>query len=562
MNITDVAELSPDETLNIALDTIKIGKQAIIFASSKASCEKTAREIANYLKKHDLNGKKTELHEELSQKILSVLSHPTSQCEKLSDAAKYGIAFHHSGLAYQQREIIENAFRDGTIKIIVATPTLAAGVSMPAFRTILKDLKRFSGYGMNYIPVLEYMQQSGRAGRPEYDTFGEAIMIAKSDKEKDILYDKYVCGAPEEITSKLAVEPILRTYVLSLIATNFVKTKPELLDFFKDTFWAHQFGDFYYLSQRINSVLNDLIGYGFVEVVNEKDSHIKKEMHIKKENTITKHGDFISATALSKKENNEEQLRSTLIGTRVSELYIDPDSANQIIVSLKKAKAYEKETSTQKNTSDFAYLFMLCQTNELKPRSNLSNKDFELMQEELLKKDDGEDDGGFITNKISQDDDLYYDYLNAFKGAFIIDLWCNEFGEDFLFEKYNIRPGELNEKISRLDWLIYGASELAKLSGKKELITPLNRLRTRVSYGVKEELLPLLQIKGIGRARARKLFNNKLHNIGDLKKIDESVLAHILGAKTAQNIKKQLGQDVKELTKEIRKDTNNLNSFF
>lgn len=544
-----IPNVSSEEIINVAIDTLNIKKQAIIFASSKASCEKTAREIANYIKKNKLITKDNPDQEnmELSKQILSALSHPTSQCEKLSEAVKFGVAFHHSGLAYQQRDLIENAFREGKIKIIAATPTLAAGVSMPAFRTILKDLKRFSGFGMNYIPVLEYMQQAGRAGRPEYDTFGEAIMIAKTDKEKEVLYDKYVCGAPEEITSKLAVEPILRTYVLSLISTNFVKTKSELLDFFKDTFWAHQFGDFYYLSQKINSVLNDLIDYGFVEIL--KDNYESKKQ------TAEKHPvGFESASSLMKitKIEKEELLNSTIIGTRVSELYLDPDSAHHIIVSLKNAKVHEREIAAQKNTTDFAYIFMLTLTNELKPISNLSNKDFGIMQEELLKKDSGDekDNGGFITPRILPDDDFFYNYLNAFKSAFIIDLWMNELGEDIIFNQYNTRPGELNEKISRLDWLLYSASELAKLSGKKDIIARLNRVRTRVKYGVKEELLPLLQIKGIGRARARKLFSNKIQNIGDLKKTDESILSHILGMKIAQNIKKQLGQDTLKASNE------------
>lgn len=523
-----ISQLTNDDVLNVAIDTINIKKQAIIFASSKASCEKTAREISQYIKKQTAISNVL-----LSEKILNVLSHPTTQCEKLSQAAKFGIAFHHSGLHYKQREIIENAFRNGEIKIIVATPTLAAGVSLPAFRTILKDLKRFSGFGMNYIPVLEYMQQAGRAGRPEYDTYGEAIMLAKSEKDKDALYDKYICGVPEEITSKLAVEPILKTYVLSLISTGFVKTKNELLDFFKDTFWAHQFGDFYYLSQKINAVLIDLIEYGFIEKLNESNEQNKIKRLVKSKDL------FESAEKImaSIEANKNETLKATIIGTRVSELYIDPDSAYLIISSLKKANT---------TTNPFSFIFMLCLTNELRPNSSLSNKDFDLMQTELLKKDDD-----FLTEKVLPEEDLFYDYLNSFKSAFIVDLWINEFGENILFDQYGVRPGELNERLSKMDWLLYGSSEFAKLISKKEIITPLNRLRIRVKYGVKEELLPLLQLKGIGRARARKLYSSNLKSISELKKVSDEILSKILGEKTAQSIKKQLGEEIKE--KELSK---------
>jgi helicase len=515
-NSIQISQVSNDETLNLAINTVNMKKQAIIFASSKASCEKNAREISKYLKK---NNQAPNIA--LSEEILKVIPHPTSQCEKLSESVKFGVAFHHSGLHYKQREIIENAFRNGQIKIIVATPTLAAGVSLPAFRTILTNLKRFSGYGMSYIPVLEYMQQAGRAGRPEYDTFGEAIIISKSEKEKEALYEKYICGVPEEITSKLAVEPVLKTYVLSLISTGFTRTNSELLDFFKDTFWAHQFGDFYELSKKIEKVLIDLIDYGFVEKQNS-DAKSKKSSDL-----------FKSAAEILKKKEITTELNSTLIGSRISELYIDPDSAHLIIESLKKA---------DKNASAFSYLFMLFLTNQLKPNSSLSNKDFDKMHVELLKKDDD----NFLTEKVLPEDDLYFDYLNCFKSAFIIELWINEYGENLILENYGMRPGELNEKLSRLDWLIYAAGELAKLISKKELITPLNKLRIRIKNGVKEELLNLLQLKGIGRVRARKLFANNVKSISDLKKTDYVLLSQIVGEKISRNIKEQIGDKIIE----------------
>ncbi|MFA6089747.1 MAG: helicase-related protein [Candidatus Woesearchaeota archaeon] len=540
--MVEILSQSPEEVINVALDTLKIKKQAIIFSSSKASCEKTARELSNFLKKQ----KQTE-NMFLSEQILNVLSHPTTQCQKLSDAIKFGIAFHHSGLHYKQRDIIENAFRKGDVKIIIATPTLAAGVSLPAFRTILKDLKRFSGWGMNYIPVLEYMQQAGRAGRPEYDTFGEAIIIAKSEKEKEELHKKYICGVPEEITSKLAVEPILKMYVLSLIATDFVNTEEELLDFFKETFWAKQFGDFFILTQKLYMVIEDLVQYGFVEKTDENTKNIEKEKDSLKTHhhtsiKTTKHSDyFVSAITLTKSKesttenisnntkNNtkkEKQLQATLIGSRVSELYLNPDSANHMIISLKKAN---------KDTTDFAYMLMLSLTTELKPQSSLAKKDAVIMEEDLLKKE-----GTFLNEPVEKEDDFYYEYLNAFKTAFFLNLWADEIREDVLFENYNVRPGELNEKISTIDWLLYASSELTKLSGNKDVITPLNKLRTRIKYGVKEELLPLLQLKGVGRVRARKLFNVGFKTLKELKSKDQNLISQIVGEKLKISILSQL----------------------
>ncbi|MBI4150376.1 ATP-dependent DNA helicase, partial [Candidatus Woesearchaeota archaeon] len=222
MGITTITE---DPTIDLALDTLRINKQALVFVNSKRSAEKTAEDISKKIK---LEGQQKVELEQLGEQALHALAKPTKQCERLASCIKKGIAFHNAGLVQEQKELIEDSFRAGKIKIICCTPTLAAGVDLPSFRTILKDLKRFSSpQGMVWISVLEYEQMAGRSGRPRYDTYGEAIAIASSEKEKENIFEKYVCGTPEEIYSKLAVEPVLRTYILSLIAAEFVTNKQE-----------------------------------------------------------------------------------------------------------------------------------------------------------------------------------------------------------------------------------------------------------------------------------------------------------------------------------------------
>ncbi|PIU72277.1 extensin, partial [Candidatus Woesearchaeota archaeon CG06_land_8_20_14_3_00_33_13] len=186
MKTIEISRPTDSHAINLAIDTIKRDKQAIVFVNTKSSAEKTAEDISKQIKKQD-----KEL-DELSEQVLKALSRPTKQCERLSRCVKKGIAFHHAGLVAKQREIIEDSFRHGIIKIICSTPTLALGVDLPAFRVIIKDLKRYGGpYGMAWIPVLEYLQQSGRAGRPKFDTYGESIAIASTEKEKDAIYENY-----------------------------------------------------------------------------------------------------------------------------------------------------------------------------------------------------------------------------------------------------------------------------------------------------------------------------------------------------------------------------------
>ena len=122
-----------DDTLFLALETISLNKQALIFASTRSIAEKTAE---------DISLKTSFFFPELATQVLKGISSPTKQCHRLSSCVKKGIAFHHAGLTSKQKELVEEEFRKGTIKIICCTPTLAMGMSLPAFRVIIKSLKR------------------------------------------------------------------------------------------------------------------------------------------------------------------------------------------------------------------------------------------------------------------------------------------------------------------------------------------------------------------------------------------------------------------------------------
>ena len=229
----EVEKLAAEPTLNLALDTLAKKKQAFVFVNAKRSAEKVAEDIAKKVKDE------TEHTVELSEQVLRVLQKPTQQCERLARCVRKGIAFHHAGLHARQKELIEDHFRNGTVKIICCTPTLAAGVDLPAFRAIVRDVKRYSGQGMVNIPVLEFLQMAGRAGRPSFDPYGEAIVVSSGEAEKEALFEKYVRGLPEDIYSKLAVEPVLRTHVLSLIAAKVVQSHEQVLEFFSRTFYRN-----------------------------------------------------------------------------------------------------------------------------------------------------------------------------------------------------------------------------------------------------------------------------------------------------------------------------------
>lgn len=468
-----------DPTINLALDIIKKGKQALIFVATKKSAEVLAEAISKKLEKI------SEL-KNLSNQILNVLGKPTMQCKKLSSVVEKGVAFHHAGLHPKQRILIEENFRNRKIKIICCTPTLAYGVDLPAFRVIIRDVKRFvRGFGAMYIPALEWLQMAGRAGRPRFDRVGEAISIARTKAEKADLVARYILGEPEEIISKLAVEPILRVAILSLISIGIVENLDQALEFFSKTFWGFTYKDFVSLRKTLKNLLKLLIEWEFVQEL-------------------------------------DGRLRATILGKRVSELYIDPLTAFQLIRGLKRMVEFKT----------ISILHLISSALELKPLLTVRAKEFENLILEATKAE-------LLIPKPSEFEADFEDWLGAFKTAKFFHEWIEEIDEQRIFENYGLRPGETRAKLEIADWLLYALSELARLE-KIEIKKEISGLRIRMLYGVKEELLELVGLEGVGRVRARILFNAGVKTLKDLKLAPVEKISLLLGPKLAKSLKEQI----------------------
>ncbi|MFB5638599.1 MAG: DEAD/DEAH box helicase, partial [Nitrosarchaeum sp.] len=224
--------------IDLGVQSVKDGGQSLVFAEtrtrSKALATKASDIISQFLEK-----KESEELEKISKKILSDNEH-TELVKTLAMLIKKGVAFHHAGLNQNCRQTIETEFRKGTIKLLSSTPTLAAGVNLPARRVVISNINRYNAkVGANRpISILEYKQLCGRAGRPQYDNYGESIIIGNGNS--DDLMEYYVHGEPEPIVSKISDDKSLRTHVLSIIVTNPGIKKEEILDFFLQTLGGTQ----------------------------------------------------------------------------------------------------------------------------------------------------------------------------------------------------------------------------------------------------------------------------------------------------------------------------------
>ncbi len=473
-------------------NTLQMKKQCLYFTSTRKSSESLSEKLTTVCKNRLSSAEKIELAK-ISDEILNTLEVPTQQCKRLAKCIKYGTAFHHAGLLGKQKRLIEDSFRKGLIKTIASTPTLALGVNLPAFRVIIRDARRYyPTIGSAYIPVLDYKQMVGRAGRPQYDSFGESILVAKSDEEARELSEKYILGEPEEIRSKLAVEPILRMHTLSLIASKFTNTEEGLTNFFSKTFYAFQYGDISLIEEKLSEILDRFEDWGFV---------------------IREDG----------------RLNVTLLGKRVSELYIDPLTAYSFTKSLKFAN--------KKETTPFSYLQTVSNSIEMQPLLSVRTGEFSEIEGMVVEKEKN------FLQEIPEEWDIDFEnFFKSIKTTMMLEEWINEATEDTIMKKYKVAPGELRSRLGIVDWLMYALHEIALLKNYKKELGEIRKVRIRMQYGVRGELMPLIRLEQVGRIRARKLWKARLRSLEDLRKVPMESLSKVVGPNIATIIKKQLGE--------------------
>ncbi|MFH0837066.1 MAG: DEAD/DEAH box helicase [Candidatus Aenigmatarchaeota archaeon] len=375
------------------------------------------------------------------------------------------------------------------------------GINIPAYRVIIRDVKRFSGHGADFLPVLDILQMCGRAGRPSYDDVGEAVIVAKNDTEAEYLKEKYFLSETEPIESRLDSLSILRMYTLVLIASETANSKSKLYDFFKKTFYAHQ-NDFSAIEKHLVRILKQLEDYKFIESGGTD---------------VLSNSEFVPAFEIDK----DPELRATKIGKRISELYIDPLSG------------WEMMRAVREN-DNINYLMTITRCSEMAPGIRVKKEEYEDLGIQL--------DDSSLKEKPDNWDIDYPDYLARFKLSLLFLDWMDEKGEDKLLEKYEIPPGELYNKLKNAEWMLYAFRELATAMDRKDVANMINKLVIRLKHGVKEELLKLVMIKNIGRIRARKLWNNRIRTPADIKKARPEILAEILGPQLARKIREEILQ--------------------
>ncbi|HTY15897.1 MAG TPA: ATP-dependent DNA helicase [Methanoregulaceae archaeon] len=472
-----VKVVSKYDDLNLCLDTIEEGGQCLVFVSSRKNAEAFAKRAAQALKceSKDLDGyfdRLKKLAETDIDKTLAACVHA-------------GAAFHHAGLNHQIRSIIEDGFRKGHIKTISSTPTLAAGLNLPARRVIIRDYRRFaSGEGMVPIPVREYHQMAGRAGRPRLDPYGEAVLIAKDEQDVDALFEWYIDAPAEDIYSQAGSETQLCTHILSLIASGFVRSRQDITSFMDRTFFLFQHKQSRIIPKVIDRVIDFLCSSEMITI-------------------------------------NREIISATEFGYLVSRLYIDPRGAETIVQGMISAEEY----------SDSGLLQLICSTPDMYTLY-VSNKDRPYLDRFYCDNESG------LWLEIPPDEEEQF--YRGLKTTMLLLDWSHELSDTAICERYSVGPGDIYSMVESINWLLHATSRLTPMFAPK-FGNSVRELESCMKYGVKRELLPLVRLKNIGRVRARRLFNNGITGPEEIRQAGMERISSILGKGIAEQLFKNAG---------------------
>lgn len=474
-----------DVIVKIVEKAIEDNSQALSFVSTRRFTESLATYVAKKIDKKTTKEQKQKF-KQVADKLLEVPkkkgSLPTTTCLKLAEAAEKGVVFHHAGLFNEQKEIIEDEFRKGNILMITATPSLMYGVNLPSKYVVIRDHTRWTSNGPASIPVFDYEQMSGRAGRPQYDDVGYSYLIAKTMDEAFDLEARYVNGEIELTNSKLIDnKDAIYKQIIAQIASSLSKNLDDLNDFFGKTLYGFQMKNNPSMSMFAQDSLN---------------WELESALEFLLQNGI------IRATP--------EGLKTTDFGNLIAK-------SNYAVETAVKIKEY---VSTMEKLNPAEMIYALAETPDLPLISFKGRKS----------KDP-------VRDKLSECGLFAVDIGNPEATTVSLIEWIDERNEYEIENAYNVYSASTRRSAYEASRLVKFAKNTLEVLGNYSNLKDMDYLSARLYYGVKEDIIPLVVgVKRLGRKRARLLMKTFGDNLSEASEKDLQKVEGI-GPKLAGKVK-------------------------
>ncbi|NXX21610.1 HELQ Helicase, partial [Podargus strigoides] len=492
---SNLEKADPDHI--IALVTEVIPKYScLIFCPTKKNCENVASMVCKYLNKEFRVHREKE-KQDLIKNLKNIGN--GSVCPILKQTIPFGIAYHHSGLTNDERKSIEEAYSAGVLCLLACTATLAAGVNLPARRVILR-----APYVANdFLKKNQYKQMIGRAGRAGIDSAGESILIVQ-EKDKRLVQD-LVNSPLENCYSNLLLELTkgMQSLLLSLVGLKIAVTHEEVNKFMCSTLLGVQqqlLSKEKSLSEIIKDGLENLIEKGLLKGrIPEKDSS-KCTLTITPLGKATYKGSIDLAYCNLLYRELKKGLEGLILESNLHLLYL--------------ATPYDMTSNCSPD-----WMIYLRQFHQLSAAEQKVADIVGVPESFITKKASGQAIRKNVDSAV----------VNRLYLSFVLYTLLKETNIWSVAEKFNMSRGYvqnlLNSAASFASCALHFCEELEEFWVYKALLTELTK---QLTYCVKTELIPLMEVTGVLEARAKQLYNAGYKTLAHLANANPETLVKMI----------------------------------
>ncbi|XP_010084212.1 PREDICTED: DNA polymerase theta, partial [Pterocles gutturalis] len=509
-----------DHVVSLCYETVCDGHSVLLFCPSKNWCEKLADIIARefYSLQQTESAAKNSVpapvvvDREGIDEVLDQLKRSISGLDSvLQRTLPWGVAFHHAGLTFDERDIIEGAFRQGLIRVLAATSTLSSGVNLPARRVII----RTPMFGGKLLDILTYKQMAGRAGRKGVDTEGESILVCKpSERSKGTAL---LQGSLKPVCSCLlrregeGVASSMKRAILEIIVGGVASTPDDVQTYasctllassLKESKWGNEKAQDKAQTGPIEACVAWLLENEFIQVL-DSGNDVKGKVY---------HPTHLGSATLS----------SSLSPTEAMEIFADLQRSmksfvleNDLHIVYLVTPVYEEWT-----TIDWYQFFCLW---EKLPASMKRVAELVGIEEGFLARSVK----GKIIAKTEKQHRQMAIHKRFFTSLALLDL-ISEVPLKDMTKKYGCSRGQLQSLQQSAATYAGMVTVFCNRLGWHNMELLLSQFQSRLIFGVHRELCDLVRVSLLNAQRARTLYNAGFVTVADLAKASPDDVATAL----------------------------------
>ncbi|XP_076999078.1 helicase POLQ-like [Tamandua tetradactyla] len=486
-------KMDPDHLVALVTEVIPI-YSCLVFCPTKKNCENVAEMICKFLSKEYPKHREKEKCEVL--KNLKSIS-GGHLCPVLKRTIPFGIAYHHSGLTSDERKLLEEAYSSGVLCLFTCTSTLAAGVNLPARRVIL----RAPYVAKEFLKRNQYKQMIGRAGRAGIDSVGESILILQEKDKQQVL--ELISSPLENCYSHLIQEfnKGIQTLFLSLIGLKIATNLSDIYHFLSGTFLGVQ-QKILLKEKGLWEVTVESLRYLTEKGLLQKDTISKSEEEFQHNFLITKLG--------------RASFKGTIDLAYCDILYRDLKKGLEgLILESLLHLIYLTTPYDMVSHCDPDWMIYFRQFNRLSPAEQNVAAVVGVSESFIGKKASGQ----AIKKKVDKD------IVNRLYLSFVLYTLLKETNIWSVSEKFNMPRGYIQNLLtgaaSFSSCVLHFCEELEEFWVYRALFAELTK---KLTYCVKAELIPLMEVTGVLEGRAKQLHSAGYTSLKHLANANPEVL--------------------------------------